>query len=128
MFLMNHGIVPFVPVTAVLLLAPQDKCSFSSLNRPGYRISQSSEGCDGDKAWCKLFEMAVAGTVPPRTGSCLSVYLRELNCCSQPERGWKKKENHSTPHMQMKVCVCANYKYSFCEVTRLMLRLWPMGK
>lgn len=28
---MNHGIVPFVPVTAIPLPAHQDKCSFSSL-------------------------------------------------------------------------------------------------
>lgn len=30
-----------------------------------------------------------------------------------------EKKNHSTPHTQMKVCVCANYKYSFCSVSGL---------
>lgn len=110
------GIVPSAPVTAVPLQAHQDNSSFSSLNRPGDRLSQptaKSEGATAKvaKVGCKLFEKAVAGTAPSAAGGRLSLYSSELNYCSQPERGWV---SHSTPHMQMKVCACANHKYSFC--------------
>lgn len=69
---MNHGLVPFVPVTAVLLPAHQDKCSFSRLNRPGYRISQSTEGCDGKKLGANYLKWL-----------CLGLYLQELAVVSQ---------------------------------------------
>lgn len=88
---MNRGIVPSVPVTAVPLQALQDNCSFSSLNRPGYKISQPTEGCDSKNFDSKLFETVVAGTAPSGAGDRLSVYLSELSYCLKPEREWKKK-------------------------------------
>lgn len=69
---MNHGIVPFVPVTAVPLATHQDKCSFSSLNRPGYRISQPTEGCDSKKPDANYLKWLWLG-----------LYLQELVIISQ---------------------------------------------
>lgn len=86
------GIVPSAPVTTVPLQAHQDNSSFSSLNRPGDRQSQPTAKSEGEttkvaKVRCKLFEKAVAGTAPSAAVG-QTVYLSELNYCSQPERGW----------------------------------------